>query len=439
MADNQRFVSYMTQHGKQPSESWEDLAKRFHFNSAEAARTSWRRNRNKISNIAKEQETHSYIKDLEDHITSKNEDIKEGKAEITADVKEEIKTLEQLIDKCQIDTKIWNIDKYVQNYWGNSNTPHWQVKAYLSRRKVDTDLQLQKEVILEELRKESPVVPNILREWELEAIKKGIVFVEDNKKHLLEISLPDLHIGKLAWGEESGADYDITIAVQRFKDAVNELLTRVNLDNVERIHLPLGNDAIHVDNADNTTTKGTPVDTDGRFPKIIRAAKILFIDVINQLKIIAPVDVTIISGNHDTATMFMLGEVLDAWYYNDSYVTVNNSPKSRKYYQYGLCGFQYVHGEKEKHSELGSIFAHEEKQLWAATEFRFCKVGHRHISKKMNFVTIDSFVGFQVQIIPSLSGTDEWHFSNGYLSNKQGKAFLYHKTKGEIGEFTYTV
>lgn len=378
--------------------------------------------------IVEEAETGNYIAVLEDRVVRLEEDIANNTAQLTGQFREEIKTLDELIEKCRIDTSIWKIDKYVQNFWGNAESPKWQVKAFLSKRQIDKDLQAQKELILREI----ATTPRIPQE---------LVIGEywSSGDTLLELSLPDLHIGKLGWVNESGENYDIKIAVARYKEAISELLSRVNLEQVERIHLPIGNDAIHVDNPENTTTAGTAVDTEGRFPKIIEAAKTLFVETIDYLKTIAPVDVTIVRGNHDSVTMFMLGEVLDAWYRNDFDVDISSEPQFRKYYQYGVNGFLFTHGDKEKHDELGLIFATEEPKLWAATKYRFCKLGHLHRNKKTKYIAVDSKPGFQIQILPSLSGTDEWHYAHGYLSNKQAKAFLYHKEKGEIAEFTYTV
>lgn len=367
-----------------------------------------------------------------------NEDLKQGTAQLTTSSEEPIKTLDDLIRVCKIDTTVWNIDKYIQNFWGDK----YQVKAFLSKIKKDEDLQNQKELILNELKAEKEKI-----RWAVNIADAPDWLIDSNRvgDTMLELDIPDIHIGKLSWAVESGEDYDIDIAVKRYKDAVHELLSRVDLSKVERIHLPLGNDAIHIDNSENQTTAGTAVDTDGRFAKIFRAAKKLFIEVIEELRQIAPVDVTIIRGNHDSQTMFLLGELLDAWFHGEEDIMINNSPKFRKYYKYGKNGFMYTHGDKEKHAELGQIFAHEEANLWAATKYRFCKLGHRHINRKTNkpsfkdVITGDTYIGFQVQIIPSLSGSDEWHYAHAYLGAKQAKAFLYHREKGEIGEFTITV
>jgi len=327
---------------------------------------------------------------------------------------------EEIIEMHKIDINKWKLN----SYWSKWNGTKWLVSAFFMLRKADTDLEVQKSLIIRELFENSPKTA-----WTIDFSKLG------NK--LLEISIFDPHFGKLAWAEETGDDYDIDIAEARFIEAITGLLSRVNLTQVERIHLPIGNDLFNVDTETGTTTAGTPQDCDSRFAKMVKRVKNVVIKSIDKLSSIAPVDVTIVSGNHDSTTSFMLGEILEAFYHNNENVNINNSPKWRKFYQFGNNGFMYTHGNNEKHSELGIIFATEMPELWADTKYRFVKLGHFHKNKTTEYITVDDKLGVQVQILPSLSGTDEWHYSKGYLSNKQAKAFLYDKVEGEIATYTY--
>ncbi len=352
------------------------------------------------------------------------EDVQNGKGEIVFNSPNEIKTLNELIEKCHIDVNKWDISKYVQNYWGNSSQPHWQVKAWLSLKKED--LSHQKDTLIKELKTILPIKS---------LVKQDV----HGRKLAYEISIPDVHFGKLSWEEEVGESYSLKIAEQRYRNAISDLLSYINIDDVEKIIFPVGNDMLNIDSRRNETFAGTRQDSDSRFFKIVKTVKSILIDVINSLSLIAPVDVIVISGNHDYEGMFMLGEILESYYHNTEVVNVDNSPKQRKYYSYGKNGFQYTHGNEEKHSDLGMIFATEEPKLWASTNYRFCKLGHFHKNKKIQYTSIDDNIGFQVQILPSLSGADAWHSSKGYISNKQAKGFLYHKEKGQVGEFTYNI
>lgn len=321
-----------------------------------------------------------------------------------------------------------NLDKYIiANYYSKYRNGRYGSTVFCKLKTVTGSLKEQKEAILSELKKELPIIP-----YFKEKLKNKDV------KYAYEINIPDIHFGKLSWAEESGEDYDLKIAEQRYSDAISNLLSLVDTSKIERIVFPIGNDMLNIDSRKNETFAGTRQDSDSRFFKIVKTVKDILIRNINSLSLIAPVDVIVISGNHDPESMFMIGEILDAYYTHNPNVSIDNSPKQRKYYQYGKNGMQYTHGNEEKHSDLGLIFATEQKELWAATDFRFAKLGHFHKNKKTSYMSIDEYQGFQVQVLPSLSGSDAWHNSKGYMSKKQAKGFLYDKIKGQIAEFTYS-
>lgn len=444
---NQALKNYLLENpiDRSSDKPYEQAAKALNLNE-EVVRGAWRRLRRKG---LVENSTH-YMRDANspintaDVIYSTNTVTDDGyfrvdgeNAEIKRISTQEIKTLEDLIALCEIDIDQWDItswqvkryESWIKNKAGEIQAePRFSVFAKMRAKKIDTDLGLQKEVILEEIRNHSP-----------KPAQKSTKAEKIAEPWLYEIAIPDLHIGKMAWGEEVGEDYDIKIAIERYKDAIETLLTRVDMRVVGRFLLPVGNDMINIDNKSNTTTAGTPQSADSRFGKMFRTAKNLLIETIDRLSGLAPVDVVVVAGNHDNLSMFTLGEVLQAWYHNNDKVTIDNSPKQRKYYQYGNTAIQFTHGNQEKHIELGMIFAAEEPNLWADTKFRFCQLGHYHHTKKLNYVSVQEHQGFQIQIIPSLSGTDAWHYEKGYNSLKQAKGFLFDLEDGLIGEMTHTV
>jgi transposase-like protein len=365
---------------------------------------------------------------------------------IEYETEEKIETLEDLVKVCNIDLNKFNVESWkaksynawIKNDKGAIESKRlFSVSANLKAKKVDNDKKLQAEEILKTIREESLKY----QKQDIVGIRVKPFVMIDNykvaKDCALEINIPDLHIGKLAWGKETGEDYDINIAIDRYKKAINELISRMNPLSLEKIILPVGNDMINVDNAGNTTTAGTNVSCDTRFGKMFQTAKELLIDTIDKLSHIAPVDVIVIPGNHDTVAMFTLGEVLDAWYHNNKLVNVTNTHTPRKYYQYGSNLIMYTHGHREKLNDLGIICATEQPQLWAATKFRRVHVGHFHHSKQIKFTDVQEYPGFTVKILNSLSSNDAWHAEKGYLSLKGAEAFLYHKDKGLMANYYY--
>jgi hypothetical protein len=396
--------------------------------------------------------------------SSLKENVKTGEADFECKVKKRIKTLDDLIQVCQIDTNIWNIISYEINKWevgrkekeiswdskegrGTGRVkdtgkifvePLYQVKAKLSRRNVDKDLGKQKEVVMDELRAYS-VSSGIYDKAFSNFSKISRLFDAGKKDCALEINIPDLHLGKLAWKEESGEDYDIKIAIKRYKDAVYELIGRTNINNIDRFILVVGHDFLNVDGKNNQTTAGTPQSSDSRFAKMVKLGKKLLIETIDELSTIALVDVMVVPGNHDSNSMLMMGDILDAWYHTSTRVNVYNDPGPRKYYQYGVTGLMYAHGHNEKMDEMGRIFSTENKELWYHTTFHRVHMGHFHHSKQLQYKDVQEYPGCIVKIINSLSGTDAYHSEKAFLSLKGAEAFLYHKDKGLIANYYYYV
>jgi len=381
-----------------------------------------------------------FFKELKSEIVNEHTTrVDNEKGTITSDVETtfEPKNDIELAELHKID-----LTKYkISTYWSKLKSNGKFTSSVLATlRNIDKDIPKQKESLIEEIDEyfgSKKAIENY--RFFTREIDKDRKTAKNTDGQLLEISIPDLHIGKMSHREETGEDYDLKIASARYKNAITQLLKTANLDNVSDILLPIGNDLFNVDNQFSTTTGGTPQDCDSRFHKMVGAAKELLINTITGLSAFARVHVLIVPGNHDEVTTFMLGEILEAWFHNDSNITVNNTAKLRKYFQFGKNSFLYTHGDKEKHGDLGLIFATEEPRLWADTKYRFVKLGHLHKQKKIEYITTDTLQGFQIEILPSLSSADKWHYGKGFLGAKQAKAYLYDKELGEIAQYTHTV
>lgn len=273
------------------------------------------------------------------------------------------------------------------------------------------------------------------------AVKKPKAkWVPEEERHLLEIAPVDLHVGKYAWGEEAGEDYDITIAEKVFCDAISDILHRASVYTLEKIVLVVGNDLLQTDTLQGTTTAGTYVDTDSRYIKSFRRARAINSWAINECAKIAPVDVQIIPGNHDSLTAFHVGEVLEAEFENDPRVKVFNGAKRRKYLKYGITLLGWTHGNEEKQIDLPLIMAQEEPKAWGETLHREWHVGHLHKMKETRYTAGDSFNGVRVRILPSLCAPDAWHYTRGFVKERRAcEAFLWNRTKGYAGHFSSNV
>lgn len=405
------LIQYLITKGK--THRWDELARMHGLRSADAARSAWNRYRS-LKDDEKETSTKPEPEFETKTFITKGGDNIHMKVETESSKQDQANYIAELEDK---------VVKLVEQMKTLPKTAAFSI----GYNPLDYSLEMQKDFFLAEMRKNS--------------IRQRTMRVENNtnKDNLLELSIFDLHIGKLAWDKETGEDYDIEIAIKRYKDSITGLLSRVNLSTIERILLPIGNDMVNVDGKSNTTTAGTPQSCDSRFGKMFRAAKELIISTVDELTAIAPVDIMIIPGNHDEVTMFTIGEVLDAWYHNNEDVNVFNSPKLRKYYQYGQNMIMFTHGDKEKHQDLGLIAATEQAKMWAETKYREVHTGHLHKTKAINYMSVDEFQGFKIRILPSLSGTDAWHHSKGYMSLKAAEAYVWNKEQGMISNHFYNL
>jgi len=247
---------------------------------------------------------------------------------------------------------------------------------------------------------------------------------------LLEIAVPDLHLAKLCWKQETGfRDYDIAIASRLYREAVTSLVQSASAMGVSRILLPIGNDLLNSDNAAGTTTGGTPQaqSEDGRWKKAYMTACDLIVEVIEQLATQYPVDVVVVGGNHDHERSFYLGHYVKGWFHSHPNVTVDNSPTQRKYHRFGTTLIGYTHGHEESPARLPGIMAKERPDLWAATQHHHWHLGHLH----REILTED--VGVKIRWLPSLCPADEWMASKGFIGNDQAaEGFVYDPEGGMI-------
>jgi len=345
----------------------------------------------------------------------------------------DVRTEDDALRVANIDTSIWYVDRCVVNSWevtlgdtatggmGPQTFTNWQVKLHLERK-----------------------APKAIQDGIAELLTRLPVAKPQRKKvdasgHLMsEISIYDPHFGKLSWGEEVGEDYNLSIAARRMTDAFSDLLYRSG-NEVSEILIPVGGDYLHINDRTNSTPRsGNRLDVDSRLPKIFRAGASALINCIGMArKPGVMVRVKILPGNHDPDTVFYIGEVLSAYYRNCEDVEIDNSPKARKYYQWGVGMIGFSHGCDEKPTDLPLLMAGEAPEMWAATKHREFHVGHLHKKKTMHHVAGDSVGPVYVRVLPSICGPDYWHYAKGYtMSRKAAEAFVWHDRHGCMDQLT---
>lgn len=258
-------------------------------------------------------------------------------------------------------------------------------------------------------------------------IKRTIV----DDAHLLVVDPADIHIGKLCSSMEVGESYNNQIAVKRVLDGVAGILDKVSVE-LDQIVLIIGNDILHIDSPNRTTTSGTPQDTDGMWHENFLVAKRLYTDIIRTLMEIADVHVMYNPSNHDYVHGFFLAEVVRTYFRDTPNVTFDCSISHRKAFEYGKNLIGSTHGDGAKEKDLPLLLAQEFPESWAKTKNRYVYTHHVHHKSSKDYP------GVTVESLRSPSGTDSWHHRNGFEhSPKAVEGFVHSKDHGQIMRITH--
>src|SRR5271166_963514 len=301
-------------------------------------------------------------------------------------------------------------------------------KAIDKYSKKSAEEKLQRE---QDFRDELEALKTIAKQ-EIGRVPKAVSTPKDTGI-LLEIATPDLHVGKLAHSIETGGrPYDVKIAIATFERALEALIARTAMYNVEEILFVAGNDLFNSDSPENETTAGTSVSTDGRFHKTFHHVRNMMVKAVERLRQIAKVHVLIIPGNHDRMTAYHLGDSLECYFHADPQVRVTNTPATRKYVEWGACLRGFCHGDEGHRASYPQLMAVENPEAWGQTKFREVHTGHYHKQ------TLEEYHGVRVRILSALCPPDDWHAAQGYIGAlRQAEAFVWSKTEGLLAEVFY--
>lgn len=335
-----------------------------------------------------------------------------------------IQSLEEAISFFEIDLNTWEVDRWTANSWDVSmkvkgdnvvKKTNYQVKVWL--KKKSKDFERERQAVLDLLKLESP---------------KSIKTYPQSESNVLEPCLYDVHLGCLIWGKECGQDWDVEITNQTFVDSLRALMQKSSGFKFEKVLYIVGQDFFNSDKSSPyaQTTAGTVQNDDGRYHKIISAGNQMQILAVKELLEIAPVEIVVMPGNHDTERAFHLGEVLKYYFYNNKHVTVDNSPLMFKFWEYGnnLLGFN--HGHRAKFPDLYHAMTQLAAPQWGRTKYREMHIGHNHHEAVTPALSSKDINGMIVRQMRSVCPPDEWHGEKPYISDKGADAYVWNKWDG---------
>lgn len=241
------------------------------------------------------------------------------------------------------------------------------------------------------------------------------------------IVIADPHIGKYAWSHETGwEDYDISIATRLLRASAAELIADGNRRGVGRRVIMLLGDYFHYDTPHGQTTKGTPLDRDGRVEKMIAAGAEALFDIIEASAKTINTEVILVPGNHDAVLTVALRQILTAHFRGDSRVRVDTRGTSRKYIEHGRCLIGMTHGDKAR-KRLGELMAAEASEAWGRSRYREMHTGHLH-----SIAEVQTIGGVVIRTAPALCPPDGWHAVEGFVGAPRGMESYYYHAAGSL-------
>lgn len=338
-------------------------------------------------------------------------------------------SVEDMVKLFKIDTSRWVCTNFKTNIWQgfykaskitkrtadgtNTQAAHEKVALFQTtcswKRVMTETMEL---ALLDFLRAEVRPLPKP----RLPQIKKGD---KVGSGALAVWGLWDAHLGMYAWHAEVGESMDLTKAVSRVTNNLDDMAAKLTAwpDRVEKIVMPVGNDFMHYDNARQRTTYGEHhLDADGRYGKVFQAGlKCLIYSIERALDVCDDIEVVFVPGNHDMHSGYALCVALSQRFFNDERVKFNLSPNPRKRFVYGETLIVFDHGQKATPVQLARIISEENRDVWGGCRFREVHVGHIHQARVREYESVTPTNGVKVCVNPALCNIDMYHHESGLI------------------------
>ncbi len=257
--------------------------------------------------------------------------------------------------------------------------------------------------------------------------KKTPKGVKDNLCSVVTIADP--HIGMLAYGLETGSEnYNTSIAVDKLKTAIDELLPRGHKVK-HGVLLNLG-DLIHFDGMRAVTPQsGNILDADSRYGHVIRnAVGIIRYAIDRMLEHCETLEIMNVRGNHDESSLLMLNVLCQHVYANEPRILPIKDNDNKVLTHSWEKNFIYAyHGDGLKPQVAYNNMTRDFSEQFAAANYTWMPSGHLHNERVQ-------WIGkAKLEIMSTLSPVDSWHAGRGYGSNREMVRTDLHPLGGRIG------
>lgn len=240
------------------------------------------------------------------------------------------------------------------------------------------------------------------------------------------VPVADAHIGLMAWGRETGEDWDTRKGAERLVGWISRVLAM--LAPSHKCILLFAGDLLHADDTRSETPGNrNRLDTDTRHFRTVE----MCVEAIARATDIAllrhrEVVLRFLPGNHDPhaylAVMFAIGER----YRESPRVRVQRDPSEFYAHQFGQVLIVAHHGHRAKAPQMVHFIADEYAPLWGQTRYRYLFTGHLHHHKSQDIG------GVVWEQLPALTARDAYAVSHAYTARARLLGITYHRERGEV-------
>lgn len=248
-----------------------------------------------------------------------------------------------------------------------------------------------------------------------------------NRDLLTLVPVNDWHLGMYSWHREADESWDLGIAEERLRTAVESVISMSPPSGTGVVLV--GGDLLHADNMEARTAKsGNVLDVDGRYAKVLETAGRLMVDTVYAAATrYENVIVRVLRGNHDDHSALAVSMFLKGWFRDVEHVLIDADPGLFWWHRHGSVLLGSTHGHTIKPDQMPGIMASRRAQEWGLTRFRYAHTFHLH--HKRLYSSEEGGVITEVHQAPIPA--DAWHHGAGYLSGRSMQAITYHRDAGE--------
>lgn len=246
--------------------------------------------------------------------------------------------------------------------------------------------------------------------------------------------ITDYHLGMLAWGPETGDDWDLKIAERIF---INYF--RYAIDNSPQAETALFaniGDMLHFSGMSPITNRsGHVLDSDTRYAKLVRTAiRINKLAIAMLLQKYKSVKVLHAEGNHDDDASVWLRESFWSFYEDEDRVEVIRRPDPYYCVEFGKISLMFHHGHIRRMKDIETSLLAKFRDVWGRTDKTYTHMGHLHNENVISTNTM------KIEQHPTLAASDAHASRGGWLSNMRvSPVITYDRRYGEISRVVVPV